>query len=166
MPTYLSQVNNFTHIAALQINSFFMLLLICLILFFGYCADFISRKFLLILSYILIFALAYPLFIMLSSNSLWQACIAMGILTIIFSIFIPAAFVCMVEAFSTSVRYTGLSLGFNTGLAVFGGTCPLVATWLIEVTKNSTAPAFYMMLFAIIALITTVYIKDKRGMTI
>lgn len=52
------------------------------------------------------------------------------------------------------------------GLAIFGGTCPLIATWLIEVTQNNRAPAFYIMLFAAIALLTSIFLEDKRGQAI
>jgi MHS family proline/betaine transporter-like MFS transporter len=90
----------------------------------------------------------------------------MGIFTLVFSLFIPTAFVTMVELFNTAVRFTGLSLGFNIGLAVFGGTCPLIATWLIEATGHAIAPAFYVMLFAIVTLLATRLIVDKRGLAI
>jgi MHS family proline/betaine transporter-like MFS transporter len=162
MPTYLNSIQHFTHSEVLQVNSIFMFLFACLILCVGYSADYLSRKFLLIIASGLMFLSAYPLFIMLSSGSLWKMYIAMGIFTVIFSLFIPTAFVCMVEAFPTQIRYTGLSFGFNIGLAIFGGTCPLIATWLIEVTKNNIAPSFYIMLFAAFSLLTSICIQDKR----
>lgn len=166
MPTYLTHTNHFTNNTALQINSFFMAVFTCLILCVGFCADYVSRKFLLIVSSAAMFIFVYPLFIMLSSGSIIQVYLAMTIFTVIFSLFIPAAFVCMIESFNTQIRYSGLSFGFNMGLAIFGGTCPLIATWLIEVTQNSRAPAFYIMLFAAIALLTSIFLKDKRGQTI
>lgn len=166
MPTYLTHTNHFTNNTALQINSIFMTVFTCLILCVGSCADYVSRKLLLILASVAIFISVYPLFIMLSSGSLLQVYMAMAIFTVIFSLFIPAAFVCMIESFNTQIRYTGLSFGFNMGLAIFGGTCPLIVTWLIEVTGNSRAPAFYIMLFAVVALLTSMYIQDKRGQTI
>ena len=162
MPTYLTHIHHFSNNTALQVNSFFMLLFTCLLLCVGYIADYISRKLLLIVASSAMFMSAYPLFMLLSSGSLWQVYIAMGIFTVIFSLFIPTAFVCMLESFSTQIRYTGLSFGFNIGVAIFGGTTPLIATWLIEITGNSTAPAFYIMLFAIVALLTSIYIQDKR----
>lgn len=162
MPTYLTHIQHFNNNTALQINSFFMLFFTGLILLMGYCADYISRIFLLIFACVAMFILAYPLFIMLASGVLWQVYVAMGIFTLIFSIFIPTAFVCMVESFNPQIRYTGLSFGFNVGLAIFGGTCPLIATWLIAVTGNNTSPAFYMMLAAVVALFTALNFHDKR----
>lgn len=166
MPTYLNDVQHLTHAATLQINSIFIFLFACLVLCVGYCADYVNRKFLLSLSALLLLLAAYPSFLLLSSGSLFHVYCAMAIFTVIFSLFIPTAFVCMVEAFHTQVRYTGLSFGFNLGLAIFGGTCPLIATWLIEVTGNTVAPAFYMMLFAGFVLVIAFFISDKQGLMI
>ena len=36
---------------------------------------------------------------------------------------------------------------------LFGGTAPLVATWLISQTGSSLAPAFYLVVIALVALV-------------
>jgi MFS transporter, MHS family, proline/betaine transporter len=163
MPTFLSHIQHFSNQTALQINSIYLLIFACLLLLIGYSADFISRKLLLMSTCVAMFLCAYPLFLMLSSGKLWEVYVAMGFFTVIFSVYIPTAFVSMVEAFSVQIRYTGLSLGFNIGLAIFGGTCPLIVTWLIEYTGNPAAPAFYMMIAAVLAFITCFYLQDYRG---
>lgn len=166
MPTYLTHIQHFSNSAALQVNSIFIFCLACLILGVGYLGDYIKRKSILMLSCVAMMVLAYPLFIMLASNSLRQVYVAMGIFTFIFSLYLPTAFVSMVESFNTEIRYTGLSFGFNIGLAIFGGTCPLIATWLIEVTQNDLSPAFYMMLAAACAGLTSTYLHERRGQSI
>lgn len=166
MPTYLDRVVHLPHSFALRLNSIFIFIFACLILVIGYLADNTSRKFLLTLSTLAMLIGAYPLFNMLASGSETNIYIAMGIFTLIFSLYLPAAFVTMIEAFSVEIRYTALSFGFNMGLAIFGGTCPLIATWLLEITRNPSAPAFYIMLAAIAGLITCLTIQDKRGQAI
>lgn len=166
MPTYLTTILKYRHEFALQVNSFYILCLACLIVVFGYLSDHISRKKILMSACLAMGILAYPLFIQLSSGSVPQVITAMGIFTLIFSLFLPSAFVSMVESFDTLYRYTGLSFGFNVGLALFGGTCPLIVTWLIEITGNSASPALYMILAAVVALWTTKHIQDKRGLPI
>lgn len=54
------------------------------------------------------------------------------------------------EQFPTHVRLSGLALTFNTANAVFGGTAPMIATWLIDKTDNQLAPAYYPVAAAII----------------
>jgi MHS family proline/betaine transporter-like MFS transporter len=166
MPTYLTHIQLFSHSTALQINNIFIFCFACLLLCVGYFADSIKRKSILMISCITMAILAYPLFSMLSSGFLWQVYVAMALFTLIFSLYLPIAFVSMLELFNTEIRYTGLSFGFNIGLAIFGGTCPLIATWLIEITKNNLSPAFYMMLAAVCALFISTYIIEKRGQPI
>ena len=41
--------------------------------------------------------------------------------------------VTQVEIFPTRVRYSGASVGYNVAYMIFGGTAPLVATYLVAV---------------------------------
>jgi MHS family proline/betaine transporter-like MFS transporter len=58
----------------------------------------------------------------------------------------------LAEAFPKHVKCSGLSIGYNVSLSVFGGTVPMVAVFLTTVTGNPLAPAFYLALAAIISL--------------
>ena len=49
------------------------------------------------------------------------------------------------EMFPTRVRYTALSVSYGFAVVLFGGFAPLISTWLVEVTGNPFAPAFYVM---------------------
>lgn len=51
------------------------------------------------------------------------------------------------EIFSTRVRYTGVTLGYQIGAALAGGTAPLVATWLLQVSGGSWWPIAGLMIF-------------------
>jgi MHS family proline/betaine transporter-like MFS transporter len=163
MPTYLSGIQHLSNSVSLKINSICMILFTGLVLLVGFCADYVSRKLFLSIACLAMLIFSYPLFTLLSSGSLGPIYCAMIIFTLIFSLYLPTAFVCMVELFPLQIRYTALSFGFNIGLAIFGGTCPLIATWLIESTHNNNAPAFYMMLAAVVALLGCFFFEDKRG---
>jgi MHS family proline/betaine transporter-like MFS transporter len=67
----------------------------------------------------------------------------------------------LVELFPTSVRFTGVALSYNISAAVFGGTTPFVAMWLIEKTHMNVSLAFYIILFALFSLGTLYYFTDK-----
>jgi len=45
-----------------------------------------------------------------------------------------------------------LSVSYNTALALFGGTAPLIATLLVKTTGWPSAPGLYLMLTAGICL--------------
>jgi MHS family proline/betaine transporter-like MFS transporter len=64
----------------------------------------------------------------------------------------------LVEAFPKHVRCSGLSIGYNLSLSIFGGTVPMVAVFLIKVTGNPLAPAFYLSLAAIVSLVMALLI--------
>ena len=57
------------------------------------------------------------------------------------------------ETFPTRTRYTASAMTYNVAYTLFGGTAPLVATWLIGVSGSSLAPAFYLVLIALVALV-------------
>lgn len=162
MPTYLAAFQHLDHHVALKLNSAFLLAFTCLILLVGYVADYMNRQRILFVSSIAMLVMAYPIFKLLSSHDVNLIITALSIYTFIFSLFIPTAFVSMVEIFPAEVRYTALSFAFNMGLAIFGGTCPLIATWLIKLTGQATAPAFYLMIMAICALMTCFFVSDER----
>jgi MHS family proline/betaine transporter-like MFS transporter len=50
----------------------------------------------------------------------------------------------MAELAPWRVRCTVLSISYNFGVALLGGTTPLLAAWLISSTGYSLAPAVYM----------------------
>jgi MHS family proline/betaine transporter-like MFS transporter len=46
-------------------------------------------------------------------------------------------------------------------MAIFGGTAPLVSTWLIKVSGgNILMPAYYLIATAIIAIITLLFMPE------
>ena len=57
----------------------------------------------------------------------------------------------------TGSGYSGVSLGYNTGNALFGGTTPLILTELIYLTGNDLAPCFYLSGASIIMLLIIVF---------
>ncbi|HET8867754.1 MAG TPA: MFS transporter [Agrococcus sp.] len=64
------------------------------------------------------------------------------------------------ESFSPEVRYTGATLGYQVGAAVFGGTAPLIAAWLLEISGGQWWPiAAYVSFCALLSIIASYFIK-------
>jgi MHS family proline/betaine transporter-like MFS transporter len=57
------------------------------------------------------------------------------------------------ETFPTRTRYTASAITYNMAYTIFGGTAPLMATWLIGLTGSNLAPAFYLIVIAALGLI-------------
>ncbi|SMG55197.1 MFS transporter [Paraburkholderia susongensis] len=74
-------------------------------------------------------------------------------------------FVMITEMFPSRIRATSLSIVFGLGVAVFGGTAQVVATWLISATGSHIAPAWYLIVATLISTIPLLWLTetaDKR----
>ena len=69
----------------------------------------------------------------------------------------------LIETFPADVRNTAFSVGYNIALGIFGGTVPIVATYLISKTQNPLSPSFYLTAVAFIVFITTLFIKETKN---
>jgi len=70
----------------------------------------------------------------------------------------PALFV---EMFPQRDRLSGYSVAFNVGVGVFGGLTPMIATSLIAITDQVTAPALYMTFAASVAVLALAFMPDR-----
>ncbi|OWX99361.1 MFS transporter [Thioclava sp. F42-5] len=70
----------------------------------------------------------------------------------------PALFA---EMFPERDRLSGYSVAFNIGLGIFGGLTPMIATSLIAATGLVTAPALYMLVAGLIAVVALVFTPDR-----
>jgi MHS family proline/betaine transporter-like MFS transporter len=73
---------------------------------------------------------------------------------------IPAA---MCEMFPHSVRVSAVSVGYGLAYAVFGGTAPAVAVWLISRTGNDLAFAWYIVVLTAVSLTVAFTTRERRG---
>jgi MHS family proline/betaine transporter-like MFS transporter len=100
-------------------------------------------------------ALAWPLFAWLAGaptiEKLLLVQITLGILTALNVGALPAL---MAELFATRMRATGLSISYSVAVAVFGGFAPFIDVWLIETTGSAVAPSYYLIVAAIISLLS------------
>jgi MHS family proline/betaine transporter-like MFS transporter len=88
---------------------------------------------------------------------------AQVLLTLLVACYMGPFFATVTELFPTSQRYTGLSVGYNIGAALFGSTAPLVATFLIEWSGNVLAPAFYLSFCATVSLAILLTLRDRQS---
>jgi MHS family proline/betaine transporter-like MFS transporter len=126
-------------------------------------SDRIGRKPMLIAGSVAFIVFGYPLFALLNSGSLAAAIAAHCGLAAITSIYISTAVSTGVEMFATAVRYSGFSIGYNVCVAAFGGTTPYLVTWLTAETDNALAPAFYLIVAAVISLATILTLRETAG---
>jgi MHS family proline/betaine transporter-like MFS transporter len=112
---------------------------------------------------LLLASLTYPLFLLLSQGNEWTSLAAIIIMAFFAAMIVGASSAAYVELFSTETRFSGIALGYNGTLAIFGGTTPFVATWLVHTTGHILAPAWYFLAAVIICGLTALCMPESAG---
>ena len=83
-------------------------------------------------------------------------------LFIVLSMYGSALPVWMVTSFPPEVRYTAVGLGYNLAMALLGGTAPLIATTLIDVSHWNVSPSIFLIIIATLSASTLVYLEFEN----
>ena len=153
MPTYLSTEMGMSESDSFIASTVSLATYIGLIFLMGTLSDRYGRKTMLVTASVLFLLLTFPLFGMLGNPSLLVILmiqIAFGAMLAMNDGTLPCF---LAEIFPTRVRFSGFAFSFNVANAVFGGTAPFIATWLIHITGNKMAPAWYLLAAAAVALV-------------
>ncbi|HEY4179301.1 MAG TPA: MFS transporter [Kofleriaceae bacterium] len=68
----------------------------------------------------------------------------------------------MAEVFPAASRSAGIALTYASAVTIFGATTQFVVTWLIEVTNNPLAPAYYAIGMSVVSIVAGVALFRKR----
>ncbi len=109
---------------------------------------------------VMIFAI--PAFMMINSGVLGLIFGGLLLLAVILNAFTGVMASSLPAMFPTHIRYSALASAFNISVLVAGLT-PTLAAWLVETTNNLYMPAYYLMVVAVIGLITGLYMKETAN---
>jgi MHS family proline/betaine transporter-like MFS transporter len=70
--------------------------------------------------------------------------------------------VVIAEQFPTGTRNTSMSMAQTLNVTLFGGTAPMIATYLIKITGSPIAPALYMVVVTCSSLAAVFCLDSKR----
>ncbi len=84
-------------------------------------------------------------------------------LSIISNLGLVPALVALTESLRKEVRSVATATIYATAVAVFGGTTPLAVAWLVEVTHNPLAIAWYLMGATVVALVAASLMVETAG---
>lgn len=134
----------------------------------GALSDRVGRKKLYVMGTILMILYAFPYFWLIHSGSIPLLILATVLgLGVIWAPITAVLGTMFSEIFSANIRYTGISLGYQIGAALAGGTAPLVATFLLYKFNDSYIPvALYIIFTAVVSLIAISAVKDRTNMNL
>src|SRR5699024_10752276 len=108
--------------------------------------------------------LSAPAFWLIGSGDLWRVFLGLMLLAVFSSTFQGTMPSLLPSLFYTEVRYGALAITYNVSASLFGGTTPLLVSWLINATDNRNMPVYYMIFAAVVGMIVVTYfVKDTSG---
>ena len=163
--TYINEIDGLPEEIAFDLNTASMALLLVFLPLAAILCDRIGRKPLLIAGCGILAFGALPLFELMHSTDAWKVfCGEVGFAVAV-SVTGAGLVAANVELMPRAVRCTGLAFAYNTALALFGGTTPLIASWLILRTGDPIAPAYYVAAAGFVSLITAVIFTPETRFT-
>ncbi len=161
MPTYLTHILVPPVPHALIVNTLAMILMIALMPVAGRLTDRAGYKPVLVGAMIATAVAVYPLFVWIDTGGLTAMIVAMIVFAVVNGFLQGPTPLAMVDQFPVEIRYSAMAAGYNVSMAVFGGTAPLVTTWLISKTGNLAAPAWYVAAIAAVSAAATLTLKGR-----
>jgi MFS transporter, MHS family, proline/betaine transporter len=151
--SYLTERMRVTTAHALDINTLALLAMLVCAPVAAIASDRMGRKPVLNFIVITTGVLAWPLWWLMHHQSFAQILVGQ----IGFGMLMGFAFgvtpATMVEMLAAEVRCSGVAIGYNLCFGIFGGTTPLIATYLVAREANDFAPVYYLMAVTIVSFI-------------
>ncbi|MFD2831248.1 MFS transporter [Corticicoccus populi] len=132
---------------------------------FGSLSDKYGRRKMFLIGSTAMLIYAFPYFLIVNTHQPFLMILATLIgLSIIWPPITAVLGTMFSEAFSKEVRYTGVTLGYQIGAALAGGSAPMISEFLMEQFNGSSIPvSIYIVATSIISIIAVWSIKGVQA---
>ena len=163
LPNYLETTLNYPPSDASTITTIVLVVYIAFIFLSGRISDKVGRKKMLIGACVGFIVFTVPAFMLLGTMNFWVILLVELLMCLLLTINDGTLASYLTETFPTDVRYSGFALSFNLANAIFGGSASFISFWLIDITGNAIAPAWYMVAIAVVAFVAMCMTHDHSG---
>ena len=163
MPSYLSHNLHYSEDHGVMIIIAIMLGMLFVQPVMGLMSDKFGRRPFVIIGSIALLVMAVPCFMLINSGVMGLIFAGLLILAVILNSFTGVMASSLPAMFPTHIRYSALASAFNISVLVAGLT-PTAVAWLVEATNNLYMPAYYLMVVAVIGLVTGIMMKETANM--
>jgi MFS family permease len=140
-----------------------VLLRVLTIPLFGYMADRLGGKRVIVASLFVFLVVIYPAYWWITSA---PSIVSIMTVELLFALLIGASNspipTALAGLFPTEIRSTGLAISYNIAASIFGGFSPFVLTWLLHTTGDSLMPAHYSAVFFALGLVGALMLSNKE----
>jgi MHS family proline/betaine transporter-like MFS transporter len=123
----------------------------------GHVSDRKGARPLLITGYIVFAVVTVPTFVGIESGSLWFACVAVIVFTVMNNIIGAPLTTAYVMSFPPNVRNVASGLNYNIGTTLLGGSAPILASWFFGMTGTDVTFGVYMSVICLVSAAVAIW---------
>lgn len=151
--SYLTGQMHFTSAQALDITTINLIVIALLSVALGRLSDRVGRRSLLLVGAIGTILFAWPFWWLMHQPNLTLIFLGQLGFSTFNAIGWGLSITVLVEMAPRHLRCSTVSVGYNLSMALFGGTTPMVATYLVSRTGDDFMPAYYVIAASMLSLI-------------
>jgi MHS family proline/betaine transporter-like MFS transporter len=161
MPTFLETEVGVNNILAAVLTVPVLIVMSASLPLVGRLSDRIGRRPVYALAIGSTLVLMVPAFAIMQLGQVWAVLLALALVAVPVAFYVGIAASALPALFPTASRFGGMAISYNLAVSLFGGTTPLFAQSLIDLTGNTFMPAFYIMFFALLAGIALLAMRES-----
>lgn len=128
----------------------------------GLLSDKFGRRPFVFMGSSILILLAWPAFHLLTTDNPAFIFLGLLMLALALNMFTGVMASTLPALFPTNIRYSGLGIAFNISV-ILAGLTPTLTSALVEMTNNLYIPAYYLIIFGAIGLLTATFMPEPAN---